>query len=256
MCEDDPGVRTVIAALAAQNHHEVLAETDNGLEAIDLVERFGADLLVLDLVLQAGSGTAALDSIARGDAPPVHVVVFSAFADGVSPSHDVAIVEKPDFDGLAAAFARLSTTTERADTAERRQSPGAEPVRSFGRKPGAGLEEPHDFYTALKDARPGDALLALRAGEGTADKLADVARSVARIQDHVLRRSNGCVLLLVGGSPDAPNAVAHRVARTWHDRQGPGGEIVTAGVMLAHGDDPIDQFGRVWDELEAARPLV
>jgi CheY-like chemotaxis protein len=257
VCEDDPGVRTVIATLAAQHHHEVLAETDNSREAIELVERFGADMLVLDLVLQAGSGTAALESIARGDTPPVHVVVFSAFADGVLPSHDVSIIEKPDFDSLASAFARLSETTEQPSTVERRRRPEGYVVRPHERRAGPGGDDPHDFYTALSEARPGDALLAVAVLEddAAADKLVAVAKSVARVQDRLLRRASGCVLLLVGGSAEAPNAVSLRLSHTWRELHSPDSEIVTASLVLAAGDEPIDQFGRVWDELESARPV-
>ncbi len=51
ICDDDTGVRAAISALCADAGLEVVAETDSGGDATEMVRRFGVDVLVLDLSL-------------------------------------------------------------------------------------------------------------------------------------------------------------------------------------------------------------
>jgi CheY-like chemotaxis protein len=251
VCEDDPAVRAVIAALAEEHHHEVMAETDNSVEALALVDRFGAEILVLDLALSAGSGTDLLDAVVQGLAHPVHVIVFSAFAHGIAPSHDVSVIDKPDFDRLAATFEQLAAAGMAPDVAERRRESTTDRAGAAVRRHGA--DDPHDFYTALTEARAGDALLTVRVAEAPLemDELVTTIRAVARVQDRVLRQDAGVVVLLVGGSFDAPMAVSARLSHAWCERSGQPMALQITSAVVADGDVPIDVFSAVCEHVTA-----
>jgi CheY-like chemotaxis protein len=251
VCDDDPGVRSVIAALAQEHHHEVIAETDNSLEALALVDRFGAEILVLDLALSAGSGTEVLDAVVRGLAHPVHVVVFSAFAHGIAPSHDVSVIDKPDFDRLAATFDQLAAAALAPDVAERRRRSTSDRGGTAPRRHGA--DDPHDFYMALTEARTGDALLTVKVAEAptVTDELVTTIRAVARVQDRVLRQDAGVVVLLVGGSFEAPMAVSARLSAAWAERLGRPPALQITSAVVADGDVPIDVFSAVCEHVTA-----
>src|SRR5713101_10043957 len=153
ICEDDPFVRSVMHDLAEQHGHEVIAETDNALEVVQLADRFKPDLVVLDLAVQWGSGRAALAELVTAR----HcVVVFSAFGDSIAADFlDVVIVDKPDFEALVAAIQRVAASG-RDD--RREQSPHSVPLP---RRPSDADDPSTTFYAALGTAEPGDALLAV-----------------------------------------------------------------------------------------------
>ena len=99
VCDDDKVVRAAVSAACAGAGLEVVAETDSGSDAAEMVRRFGVDVLVLDLSLSDGSGERTLERL-NEDGREVAVVVFTAYASDPWPLlrmgvHEV--VAKPHF---------------------------------------------------------------------------------------------------------------------------------------------------------------
>ena len=234
MCDDDAAVRSLITDLIEQREGEVIAETGNSADAIALVERFAPDLIVLDLSLEHGSGMDVVDFIA-GREHPTDVVIFTSFDGVVDTEHAfVRVVRKPGFDELE----------RQLDDDGRRLAPGGERRRSarvvappVQRSP-RGLDDPDDFYRILADAHPTDSLLAVSVDadhQDAADELASTIRLTIRIQDRLLRRGDQLVALLIGGRPEAPDAVRGRLRAAVPD-------IDDRSSSILVGDDPVAVF--------------
>lgn len=232
VCEDDPVTRANIAFLIEEHHHRVIAETENPVDAIALVERFGADTVILDLALATGSGGDLLDEI-RAEHLHCSVVVFSAYCHDLSPEPPVvAVVEKPDFEKLAAVLSNLSALT--GGTRDRRAWQPRPSLRA--RHGGAASDTASEFYTALNDARPGDALLVLHPADPTGiGDLAEALRQTLRVQDWMLVETQRIVVLLVGGNPTAPDAVTKRLPAVLADCH-------TDSTILAGDEEPADSL--------------
>ncbi len=110
ICDDDEVLRTVISRLLEERGHEVIAETAYGTDAVELVTRFGAELLVLDLSLPGSTGAEVLRAISEARAEAT-TIVFTAFAHdelerrALLDAGAAAVVQKPDFEALEAAVA-------------------------------------------------------------------------------------------------------------------------------------------------------
>ena len=162
ICDDDDVLRKVVGGVAQAAGHEVVAETDNSRDALELVERLVPEIVVLDLALAYGTGTELMAAL-RADGTASRILVFSAFAGDramLLDSGATAVVEKPDFDGLEQvlkAWAKQATPAGRERRRDRtpRLLPG-----STARSPG-GLEPDREFYAALGATVAGDALLVL-----------------------------------------------------------------------------------------------
>src|SRR6188474_1833208 len=84
VCDDDVVARSAITVSCEEAGLEVVAETDSGSDAAELIRRFGVDVLVLDLSLTDGSGERTLERL-NEEGREVAVVVFSAFASDPWP---------------------------------------------------------------------------------------------------------------------------------------------------------------------------
>jgi len=84
ICEDDPALREFLVVALDGNFR--FAETDNGLEAVELTRTLRPDVVLLDVMLPGQSGLEAIRMI-RADAElkDTRVVVMTAFSD-VRPS--------------------------------------------------------------------------------------------------------------------------------------------------------------------------
>jgi len=84
ICEDDPALREFL--VVALDGSFRFAETDNGLEAVELTRTLRPDVVLLDVMLPGQSGLEAIRMI-RADAElkDTRVVVMTAFSD-VRPS--------------------------------------------------------------------------------------------------------------------------------------------------------------------------
>ena len=78
VCDDDKVVRAAVSSACADAGLEVVAETDSGSDAAEMVRRFGVDVLVIDVALSDGSGEHTLVDARRGDGCTAAVIVFTA----------------------------------------------------------------------------------------------------------------------------------------------------------------------------------
>lgn len=204
--DDDPIVRSAVRGLVEARGGQVLAEADTALTAIDVAERFGPDVLVLDLALAAGDGLEVVRRL-RESLPTTVLIVFSAYVDAAQPfaGQRVRIVEKPAFDRLDAALGAVVDEDRGAD-ADRRRAPRRAAAVDPSRR-----DDPAAFYEALANAHPGDAVLAIPTGEADPRELAGKARRAVRDTDVVTIRRDLIVLLLVEAGRDGTQAVLDRL---------------------------------------------
>jgi CheY-like chemotaxis protein len=231
ICDDDAGLRRVLGGLAALEPHQLVAETDHAAEAVDLVERFAADLLILDLSLGVGGGMDALARLRERDIACA-VVVFTAFAgerEAVLAAGARAVIEKPDFAALEDEVERVAAeldaaTSEPAPHRDRRRAAPPRPQMPAAERPSpSGLEPRGTFKAGIESLVPGDEILVVAVdgldemgttgarGLLAADHRLAVARllrETVRAQDRVsVDEDLNLVVLLIGGLPEA----AHRV---------------------------------------------
>jgi len=80
VADDHPMFRAgVVASLAAQPDIEVVGEGSSATEALQLVERFGPDVCLLDIAMPGGGLTAAADIVAAS--PHTRVVMLTVSED-------------------------------------------------------------------------------------------------------------------------------------------------------------------------------
>src|SRR5256885_1815854 len=158
ICDDDAHLRTVLRALLTNRGHEVAAEADTASEAYAALARTKPDAAIVDLALRMGSGRdVARDAAARG----CRVIVFSAFLDDIDPrSLGVVGVLKPDFAALESAVDALAAMRDEGEHWRAGQADRRAMAPTAGRpNPTSAVEDPSDFYRALGEAHPRDALL-------------------------------------------------------------------------------------------------
>jgi two-component system chemotaxis response regulator CheY len=263
VCDDDAVVRAAITAVCEELGLQVVAETDSGLDAAEMVRRFAVDLLVLDLSLPDGSGERALTTVQDG-ATDAAVIVFSAYANDPSRLVDLGareVVEKPDFDRLTTALKNVGAALAGAERDhEDRRAPSREVTgdAAMWRSP-SGVSSHHDLTHSLQTMVAGDAVIAftvagldvVEADAGpllAADCRLAAARTVReqlRIQDllHEAPEIDGFVALLRGGDARASSAVWSRVAPLMRGGAIPGELKGAASRVDAVG--PKEAFARV-----------
>jgi CheY-like chemotaxis protein len=257
VCDDDVTLRGVVSKLATDAGHAVLAETDSAADAVDIILRFGAEALILDLALPWGGGMRVVNEL-RESGSPCQVVVFTSYA---AESPDVreagvrAVIEKPDFEALVQVLDELAKgyTAETPTGAERRRT--FEP-RSSMPPPGvpsvSGVESPQTFADALFHLEPGDAVLVVHVANAVvaagwfarlvgADRTLAVARNlrgVLRTQDRLTvgepdsdDRIHDLHALLLGGGRPGVESVFRRLERAHAASTLPG--VVSGGWALA-----------------------
>ncbi len=227
VCDDDPIARRAIAGVVEDEVGEVVAETDRSGEAIRLFERFGPDILVLDLALAHGSGMEVIEYLQAQPNPP-RVLVFTGFDSVTGIDADfVEVVHKPEFELLAQRLRSPSRTNER-----RRPTRLVPPVHP---RNAMGADDPSDFYRVLADAAPDDTVVTLAVGHDDADELVRLVRRSIRAQDRLIRRHDQIAIVLVGGGPGAAPALQSRL-------QPVVGDIADRMVSSSAGADPVACF--------------
>lgn len=245
VCDDDPVVRESVSGLCEEAGLTVVAETDHGFDALELVRRFGVDILLLDLALPDGSGERALEALQEIEPGPI-VIVFTAYAE--DPDRLIRlgareVIEKPDFARLQAVLSNLASTSEPAapagdDHDERRRTSRAVAESPPAWRSPSGVSSSHDLVRALKLTVPGDALLLivtnglerLEADAGPtliADcrlGAARLLRGTLRVQDlvHEVPEVHGFVGILRGGDGTAAEAAWNRLVALAEDAAAPG----------------------------------
>lgn len=215
VCDGDRAARATVTSFVEDRDGSVLAEADRSFDAIDLVDRFDANLVVVDMALTFGSGMDVIRHV-RERGSPCQIVVFTWYASTVRDleGSGIRVVDKPDLAGLGRALdGAIGDLGFGPAAAERRR-----PTRTVGvaslRAP-TGEDDPSDFYGALAATEPGDALIGIAVGSTAPQAMAEAVRLVVRQQDRIILRRDTLVVLLVGGGADGVHAVLGRLAASW-----------------------------------------
>lgn len=276
VCDDDPLLRCVLTRVIGPIGYEVCAEAESPAEAIDVIDRVHADVVVLDLALRDGRGEDLLHQLAA-ERPETRVVVFSSNIDdheALLAAGATAVVEKPDFPALEVVLGDLAHGGSLRTDLRRpvsRPVPALEPPTALSL---SGLEPWSSFRKAAESLLTGDAVLALDLVPSAQDAeswdhvlrtdhrvaLARCAASVRRDQDRVSLSPDGVPLLLaVASHAEAPEAVFARVRGLWArevDRDTPVGVYghvrkgMPAATMLDHAVEAV-----LFDEPTLQDPL-
>jgi CheY-like chemotaxis protein len=231
VCDDDKVVRAAVSSACADVGLEVVAETDSGADAAEMVRRFGVDVLVIDAALSDGSGEHTITTI-DGAETGAAVIVFTAFPGDPGRLRMLGareVVEKPDVELLRDVLAATgSAAAAPGSPAERRAaSRTVEESPKIWRSP-AGVSPHQDLTHSLLRMDTGDAVLAVTVvgldaleadvGRMLADDcrlaVAGLLREELRVQDllHEAPEVRGFVALIRGGDARAAGAVWSRVA--------------------------------------------
>lgn len=230
VCDDDPVVRAVVRTVIEQRTGEVIAETGHAATAIELVERYRPDVVVVDLALQSGSGVDVARTLSERADPPA-VIVFTAFDGMVGEGSGLQIVRKPSFDDLERALDEVVQVAVRRD--ERRRA--GRVVPPAGPRDETGIDGRDDFYRVLVEAGPEEVLLVVPVEGLDPAETAAAMRGVLRSQDRMTRRHDVLVALLIGAGPDGAASVTARLAAAI-----PGiDDRVRSGLT---GDSPAEAF--------------
>ena len=269
VCDDDPVARAAITVSCEEAGLEVVAETDSGSDAAELIRRFDVDVHVLDLSLGDGSGERTVEAL-NEERTGVAVVVFTAYASdpwrllrlGVRE-----VIEKPDFELLQDVLTKIGATVDSSAPPDDRRVASREVSEAppMWRSP-AGVCSYHDLTHALLGMEVGDAVLAitvvgLEALESDVGPLlaADCRLAVAgalrdelRVQDllHEAPEVGGFVALLRGGDARAAGAVWSRLTAALRTSSLPG-EVkgATSRVDTVGANDAV---ARAIGELQSA----
>ena len=227
VCDDDPTARLAVTEIVQEGDGEVVAETDRSGEAIDLIERFLPDVVVLDLALAGGSGVDVVEHFRRHHEPPP-MVLFTAFDSVTSiDATFVDVVHKPDFALLGHRLRAAAQEIER-----RRPSRPVPPPRA---RDDLGVDGPDDFYRVLADASREDTLFTLAVPGDRIAETADILRRSIRVQDRLIRRHDQLAVILVGGGEGAAPGLRDRLRPVLPD-------IDDRAASTPAGEDPIERF--------------
>jgi CheY-like chemotaxis protein len=250
VCDDDATLRSVVSRMAEEVGHTVIAETDSAHDAVELITRFGADALVLDLSLPWGSGMEAIYEIRQRELA-CKIIVFTSYAEDspeVRRSGVQAVVEKPDFEMLDEVLKNLGSgvATPGAGAQERRKRPRPRPrVPAPDIKTPSGIEEPESFAGVVDVLEPGDGVLYVHVtlphvdepNDWTelvqADRFLAVGRNlrtVLRIQDRLTVEEGQFKCLLLDGERAGVESVWRRLQRV--EELTGGGTVVNGGWSL------------------------
>jgi CheY-like chemotaxis protein len=221
ICDDDSILRGTLSGICEDVGLEVVAETDTGSSALELVRRFNVDVLVLDRALPDISGETVIETLREEPTCPA-IVVFSAYAaetDHLITLGARAIVEKPDFERLEQVLtATLVALEDEADRARRERRHASREVDEAPELAltSAGLAAADDLLVTASHTQPGDSVLVVAMGlgadTGSGPDIGPLLRSAVRVQDMVHERVglHGYVAVLRGGDESAAAAVWRR----------------------------------------------
>lgn len=254
VCDDDATLRSVVSRLAEGIGHTVIAETDRATDAVELVVRFGADGLVLDLSMPFGSGVEAVTAL-RERAPECRIVVFTSYADETPQVREAAlraVVDKPDFERLEEVLRELAedqAVVPEGGGPERRRPPRPRPeLVAPGALSPSGLEAHESFEQIVRNLCAADAVLyvVVTPSEGPVldpwdrllhtDRFLAVARTlrtVLRVQDRLTAEDDLLSAVLLDAERAGLESAWRRLERA-HEQSGVGG-IITAGWAMPDG---------------------
>jgi CheY-like chemotaxis protein len=269
VCDDDKVVRAAVSAACTDAGLEVVAETDSGVDAAEMVRRFAVDVLVIDVALSDGSGEHTLATLDGGNGNAA-IIVFTSYAPDPSKLRRLGareVVEKPDLVLLTDVLAAVGSAANIAGTQADRRAAGreVEQVPTLWRSP-AGVFPHQDLAHSLLRMETGDAVLAVTVvGMEALEKdigpllaadcrlaVAGVLRDALRVQDllHEAPEVEGFVALIRGGDARAAGAVWSRLSAGVIAANLPGEVKGAASRVDAIG--PKDAIARAVGALHAA----
>lgn len=281
VCDDDDVLRSVIRELAEEQGLHVVAETDHGMDVVELVRRFDIDVVVLDLALPDVPGETVLHHL-HDDGLDPHVIVYTAFdhedpalrALGVRTS-----IQKPDLETLAGA---LSAAAEGAlpdspvpggpetggGAGVERRAPHREVQlpASLWRSP-SGVEPAHTLDGQLETCSAGDTLVAIapddldglvaRYGRLLAHdcllELARRTRAAIRAQDSIVEEPacDGFLVVLRAGDARTASAAWRRIQ---HRLEGARTDVTIRAAWTLVGDSVTEARARVVGSVQGMPP--
>ena len=78
--DDDPDIRALLMSVLADDGYDAAAAS-NGREALELLDRWSADLVVLDLMMPVMDGWTFAQRMREKKSEPVPIVILSAATD-------------------------------------------------------------------------------------------------------------------------------------------------------------------------------
>lgn len=116
LAEDSPDIRDLMRLhLTVDGRFEVVAESENGDDVLDLVRREQPDVLISDMSLEGTSGVHLIRTL-RQECPDCKILVFSGYASAspqtVSEAGADRVLEKTvdSFEDVVVAAAELCET--------------------------------------------------------------------------------------------------------------------------------------------------
>ena len=77
VADDSDAIRMVLRDVLAIGHHEITAEANNGIEAVEMFDSSRPDIVLLDIAMPKKDGLAALKEIMAKD-PRAKVIMITA----------------------------------------------------------------------------------------------------------------------------------------------------------------------------------
>ena len=117
LVDDDDRLRSIVRTVLEDDGLEIVADLDDGKDAVRLVDQLRPDVVLLDMMLPSQPGLAVADAI-RKIRPDQAIVLFSSLLDPkierMAVAHGLTYLEKCDgIEALEGAIARALGRRER-----------------------------------------------------------------------------------------------------------------------------------------------
>ena len=86
ICDDEPLARERLVRMTAQLGHEVIAQASNGHQALDLLQQFQPDVILLDIRMPELSGMQCAEQISQLSVPPA-IIFCTAYDQFALPAY-------------------------------------------------------------------------------------------------------------------------------------------------------------------------
>jgi len=265
VAEKDAVMRDVIAQTCQNLGLDVTTTVDLGVDLVEVVRRYGADVVVTERALLDGAVDAFLDEI-RVARPDVRIVMFTstplegwkAVNLGVHSS-----VIKPDLEQLVRVLVAVRDNTDHVAPPRRERRAPRRHVERLDAKSSTphGVEPASALVDRLGLVEPGDTVLIVTFVDNALVESRMGARMVTRCQveagrllrmvtrppDAVIEQDDGTVVaLLRGGDDRAARVVATRLRQRWSDSSLPG-DLRIGGAVHFVGESPHATIARAHD---------
>lgn len=110
--DDSKFMRNWLKKLLGENNFHVIAEAENGCEAVQKYKKYSPDIVVLDLTMPVMNGIEALKKIIKID-PNANIVICTSLGEKYNVIEALKLgakdfVVKPNFDNLISVLKKLT----------------------------------------------------------------------------------------------------------------------------------------------------